>query len=82
VTTLVYGGNLLICKGHASSISDTLFDHAWNVMLILAQSVPHRGVAAMAASETMTPRETSAALRRRSPSLLLAFPVKWRNFGR
>lgn len=45
MTALVYGENLLICKGHASSISDTLFDHAWSVMLILAQSVPHRGVA-------------------------------------
>src|SRR5215468_2337189 len=40
VTILVYGENLLICKGPASSISNTLFDHAWNVMLLFAQSVP------------------------------------------
>ena len=70
MTTPVYGANLLMCKGHAALISDTLFDHGWNVTVALAQS-PHRGVSSMATPETMTLCETSAMPRRRSPSLLL-----------
>jgi hypothetical protein len=71
VTTLLDGENTVIFKGQAAPICGTLFDHGWNVVVARAQSASHRGVSSLAAPGTIPLLETSAALRRRSPSLLL-----------
>lgn len=40
MTTLLYGENPWLFKGLSSPMSDTLFDHGWNVTGPLAQLSP------------------------------------------